>query len=169
MEEQKVYIVTKGSYSDYHICRVFFDENLAKEYCKSISDDSFDGEAVVEKYEIGKDNKSWKLGWRVDRNINRGERKDLKKDEVYWGSNCLEELDESEDGYYYSSDSFNVKNNVFFTDGYGRWVFYLEAPNKEAALKIANERYMKVQTEQDLTHRFELNTYYNYNNFEEVK
>ncbi|ADO59834.1 hypothetical protein [Paenibacillus polymyxa] len=36
--EEKVYIVTSGSHSDYRIHRVFFDEELANTYAKSVYD-----------------------------------------------------------------------------------------------------------------------------------
>lgn len=169
MEEQKVYVVTKGSYSDYHICRIFLDKKKAEKYKESISDSSYDGKADVEEYVLGEENQDWVFGWYVHRSINCGERRDIEKGKAYWSARCLGEIDESQgDDYYYASDSFNVINDVFCVDSHG-WTFHFRAPNEEAALKIANERYMRVQIEQDVTHRFEMNTYYNYNNFNKVE
>lgn len=169
MEKQKIYVVTKGIYSEYHICRVFLDKDKAEEYRKSISDSSYGGKADVEEYEVDEENQDWVFGWYAHRSVNHGERKDLKEGEVYWTSGCFGEIDESQgDDYYYASDSFNVINDVFCIDSHG-WTFHFKAPNEEAALKIANERYMRVQVEQDVTHRFEMNTYYNYNNFNKVE
>lgn len=45
----KVYIVTQGSYSDYHIEAVFTDEEQAKFYCATHSDDCDDCE--IEEYD----------------------------------------------------------------------------------------------------------------------
>lgn len=45
----KVYIVTQGSYSDYHIEAVFTDEKQAKYYCATHSYDY--GECEIEEYD----------------------------------------------------------------------------------------------------------------------
>lgn len=47
-----VYVITKGSYSDYHICAVTTDKNRAKKL-KRIYTDSWD-KAYIEKYDTGK-------------------------------------------------------------------------------------------------------------------
>jgi len=46
----KVYIVTAGSYSDYHIVRCFLDKNNAEEYIK-ISDE-WDLNDDIEEYNL---------------------------------------------------------------------------------------------------------------------
>lgn len=48
-----VYVVTEGSYSDYHIVAVFSDYNKAKIFSLTLGDD-----AVVETYDVD--------GWEVD-------------------------------------------------------------------------------------------------------
>lgn len=48
----KVYVVTTGSYSDYRICQVFNDEELAKKFADAL--DAADGysDSNVEEYEL---------------------------------------------------------------------------------------------------------------------
>lgn len=56
----KIYIVTKGEYSDYHICNVTTDYEKAKRYKEVYSDDW--EEACIEVYkdeENGKENYCW--------------------------------------------------------------------------------------------------------------
>lgn len=51
----KVYIVTAGSYSDYHICAVFGTRKEAKAYCKFRDDVGgiFTGDHHIEEYCVG--------------------------------------------------------------------------------------------------------------------
>ena len=44
-----IYIVTEGSYSDYHICGVYDDEHLAKKHVEMYLDDYY---AQVEEYTL---------------------------------------------------------------------------------------------------------------------
>lgn len=48
--EEKIYIVTSGEYSDYHINAVFKDENKAKAYCECHED------CEIEEYGFNDDN-----------------------------------------------------------------------------------------------------------------
>lgn len=57
----KIYIITQGCYSDYHICNVTTDYEKAKRYKEAYSD-NWGGEACIEVYEDGengKDNYCW--------------------------------------------------------------------------------------------------------------
>lgn len=45
----KIYAITKGNYSDYHICRLTTDYEKAKRYKEAYSDKW--GEAWIETYE----------------------------------------------------------------------------------------------------------------------
>ena len=51
----KIYIITKGSYSDYHICNVTTDYKKAKRYKEAYSDNW--GEACIEVHEDGENGK----------------------------------------------------------------------------------------------------------------
>ena len=47
----KVYVITKGEYSDYHICAVTLDEKNAETIRKFFSGDDEDERAEIESYE----------------------------------------------------------------------------------------------------------------------
>lgn len=51
----KIYIITKGSYSDYHICNVTTDYKKAKRYKEAYSDNWW--EACIEVHEDGENGK----------------------------------------------------------------------------------------------------------------
>lgn len=51
----KIYIITKGDYSDYHICNVTTDYQKAQRYKEAYSDDW--GEAWIEIYKDGENSK----------------------------------------------------------------------------------------------------------------
>lgn len=55
----KIYIITKGSYSDYHICNVTTDYEKAKRYKEAYSDNWGACIEVYEDGENGKDNYCW--------------------------------------------------------------------------------------------------------------
>ena len=167
MEEKKVYVVTKGEYSDYHICRVFLDKEEAEKYKESISDESYNGQADIEEFVVGKPNEEWKLGWWVQRWVNDPNKTvpdpKLKEYEVKWTAKFIGEIgDEYDEGDVFWNDEAKAKYDVFEVERFGEMAFYLVAPNMKTALKIANERYAKIQVEQDLTHRFEINKEYKY-------
>lgn len=46
-----VYVITQGSYSDYHICAVTLDKERAKKLSKFYADS--DGEARIEEFDLG--------------------------------------------------------------------------------------------------------------------
>ena len=56
----KIYIITKGCYSDYHICNVTADYEKAKRYKEAYSDNW--GEACIEVYEDGENGKTTTVG-----------------------------------------------------------------------------------------------------------
>jgi hypothetical protein len=49
IDNNKVYIITKGSYSDYHICAATLDKNTAVKLAKKYSEDEC-GNAKIEEY-----------------------------------------------------------------------------------------------------------------------
>ena len=51
----KLYAITRGDYSDYHIIALTADKNVAKQLAKRFSNrDGFYGNATIEEYEDGK-------------------------------------------------------------------------------------------------------------------
>lgn len=114
-----VYIVTKGKYSDYHICGVFSNRKRAKFFADHIED------AKIEKWELDSDVdilKHKQLYFvRMNKNGDTIEVGDISKDEFeveYW--NAMR--DESD---------FDINGNLFTT------VF---AKDEQEAVKIVNEK-----------------------------
>lgn len=50
-EPKKVYVITKGAYSDYHICAVAATKEIAEKLRKIYSDDSW-ADARIEEYDL---------------------------------------------------------------------------------------------------------------------
>jgi len=50
-EPKKVYIITKGAYSDYHICAVASDKNMAEKLCRAYTDNDRH-KAWIEEYDL---------------------------------------------------------------------------------------------------------------------
>lgn len=50
-EPKKVYIITKGVYSDYHICAVTSDKNMAEKLCRVYTDNDRH-KARIEEYDL---------------------------------------------------------------------------------------------------------------------
>ena len=46
----KVYVVTAGLYSDYHIAKVFTDKDKAEELCRCVNAQNWNWEFYVNKY-----------------------------------------------------------------------------------------------------------------------
>lgn len=65
---QKVYVITKGCYSDYHICTITADPELAKRLVKIYSDDFNDAE--IEEYKLNECNKRQLYGVVFDKHGN---------------------------------------------------------------------------------------------------
>ncbi len=63
----RIYAITKGRYSDYHICALTADKEKAKRL-KKIYSDTYD-EACIEVFEDG-DGSELRLLWRCDENGN---------------------------------------------------------------------------------------------------
>ena len=52
MKTNIVYVVTEGSYSDYHICAVFDNKEMAEKFIKKYCQNSFRDIAEIEEWEI---------------------------------------------------------------------------------------------------------------------
>lgn len=50
-ESKKVYVITKGAYSDYHICAVAATKEIAEKLQKIYSEDSW-SDATIEEYDL---------------------------------------------------------------------------------------------------------------------
>lgn len=121
----KIYVITKGSYSDYHICGVSTEKEKAEEFAKMCSD-NFD-EAMVEEYETEiiepflKDGKLFRVMMRPDETIHVRE---LNIDSYY-----INQVNKVENGLVY-------------------WV-YVIARDKEHAKKIALDKIYQYKYEKE--------------------
>lgn len=51
-EPKKVYVITKGAYSDYHICAVAATKEIAEKLQKIYSDEYSRADARIEEYDL---------------------------------------------------------------------------------------------------------------------
>ena len=67
----KVYVVTSGQYSDYHIDAVCIDKDIADTIAHSIEENGYDVDAYVEEYDTddfsAKSAKIWTFGCMIDK------------------------------------------------------------------------------------------------------
>lgn len=133
---QTIYVITQGSYSDYHICGVTTDPVRAEELRKFYTD-RWD-EAEIEEYEDGAPE--------------AGELNNLKP---IWLATYHADL---KGGFWkckLARYSFNDPSNEFYMtdpnsiDHVGAVVFesFINAPDEEHALKIAQDQYTKMKAE----------------------
>lgn len=113
-EPKKVYVITQGDYSDYHICAVTLDKELAEKLCKVYSNlkyyPYFDP-AQIEEYDLQQSMDDVRIMYRVE--IDCGD------------------IEVTEDRYENKEDVFGDKN--YFTA-------YVLARDQEHAVKIAQDR-----------------------------
>ena len=127
--ENKIYIVTSGEYSDYHIDAVFSTQKLAEDYIQQNGTDY-----KIEEYNLDEEiDRNTKL-WRVEFDVNDGEFKeasvrDYAKD--YFRDICK------------VSDYFRSRRISFFVD----------ADTMDRAVKIASERFAAVKANEYIWQR----------------
>ena len=167
MDKKKVYVVTKGSYSDYRIVRVFSNPDLAEKFVKASEDDGWET-MRVETYDLD-DETTLNLNeliWEVTRVVIKKEtsyfayhNSEVKLGDIVWDTEAM-------------VDSYGIKNyenkakkkGFYLCDSGDLFGIILFAPNKEAALKIANECYFQIMVRNDLV-PFEENKWYSFPNF----
>ena len=121
----KVYVITAGEYSDYHICAVTLDPDNAEWLRKFYNKDSYTG-AFIEEYNTETAPERFKQGekrWRVSF--------DYRGDEEFcqeWCDNIGEYISMRTDGTVFA---------------------YVWAKDKESAIKIAAERRAKYLAEKE--------------------
>lgn len=111
-KSKKVYVITKGIYSDYHICAVASNKKMANILCKKYSENSWN-KAIIKEYDLNGDPEDVRFMFRVTFGNNK--------------TTC--EFDEYED----SESIFCPKGNNVIT-------VYVLAKDEESAIKIAAER-----------------------------
>lgn len=125
----KVYVITKGEYSDYHICSVCLDKEEAERRLKLFSSDWED--AMIEEYDTDVANEYEKLGDKIVRVD--GRKKWIVR--VYNGMTNIisSEIDEFDVG------SDNMMNTPSCSS-YGAWSVRVFAHSEEEAKKIAYDK-----------------------------
>lgn len=118
MEKKKIYIVTGGCYSDYHIERVFSTKEKAEEFL-DMKDDDYD--LAVFPLDEDLPQRDTKI-WRVVLGLN------TKK--VLACYICFDKT--MKDLVQFNKDSYDEKNSI---------EFYIETCSRRRAKKIASERY----------------------------
>ena len=129
MTEKKLYAVTEGDYSEYHIVTLCSNEATARRIVERLN------QACLSEY-------GWKGGYRVEEYID-GE---VYKDEslhpyfVRWHENSCEVENEPDADYCFRGTVYT------YTDG-TVWGIYVFAKDKQEALKIASEKRAKITAE----------------------
>lgn len=118
----KVYVVTRGSYSDYRIVGVFSSRKAAKDYANARDDHGWDEYEVNALEMPPKGMKSYRVV--MDRHGNVPTNPSRYPDQPY----IEVQANEPEDAW----DVWDEKRGLFFADMWAR--------DKEHAVKIANER-----------------------------
>ena len=113
--KKTIYIVTQGSYSDYHICGVFSDKELAEKYKQTFSNAQLYDEMRIEEWELNPFEAEIRKGYKPFF-VRMG--KDGNTQEVY-------EDDSTSEIYGFDIDN-GLYNHCF-------------ARNKRHAIKITNE------------------------------
>lgn len=113
----KIYVVTKGEYSDYHIITATTDKELAEKIANKFTGDWDEDEASVEEYEDAEIylKPIWKVKFDEHGNIKKCEKTDYEPDYKIV----------NECNYYCYNREFSI---------------VVEADNEEHAIKIASEK-----------------------------
>jgi hypothetical protein len=117
-----VYVVTCGTYSDYSICAVFSNKELAEDYINSFSK-GYDNSLRIEEYEL---------------NV-KGDLKGKKAFEIIIEKNGNIKSVEYADSY----DLTNTRTYFRLAHDKNSLVVYCFAKDKNHAIKIANEKRIK--------------------------
>lgn len=120
----KVYVITKGEYSDYHICGVALDETRAEMLAKRFSNEWSNAE--VEEY----DTEDYK--------------EIIRYSNTYY---CVYDIETKSFVRIDSSDFIDVSCQVYEMMN-GNLGVYVYADNETQALKFANDKISKYKAEQ---------------------
>lgn len=115
-DPKKVYVITRGAYSDYHICAVAATKEIAEKLQKIYSED-FWGDAIIEEYDLNETRDDVRVFYDVT----------FEDDRV---SACFNEYGEKESIQFY-------KGNKSQSD---RLIVCVRARDEDHAVKIAQDR-----------------------------
>ena len=115
-DNNKVYIITKGIYSDYHICAATLDKNTAVKLAKKYSEDGW-ADAVIEEHVLD----DFTEGARFMYCVTFGN----------YGISCGFEEYEHTENIVYHKNAFTGEDSM---------IVYVKAQDEEHAKKIAQDR-----------------------------
>ena len=117
IESKKIYVITKGAYSDYHICAVASTKEIAEKLQKIYSDEYYWADAMIEEYDLNEAMDDVRVFYDVTFENNRV-------------SACFNEYGEKESIDFY-------KGNGWKSD---RLIVCVRARDEDHAVKIAQDR-----------------------------
>lgn len=126
----KIYVITKGEYSEYHICGVALDYEHAKEIRELLSRGSY-YQAIIEEYDTDK----W-AEYLKDEKLFRIE---MQGDRTTCEYADIEDLD---DDNLMVPRSYDFPRNIFY--------IYVMARNEEHAIKIAADKLKQYKIEKEM-------------------
>lgn len=129
---KKIYIVTSGEYSDYHIKAVFSTRKKAKEFIQHNGTDCKIQEFALD-VQYGRDTKLWDIHIDID-------------DNKVISANVISTSDESKNA---------LKDICFIRENFRkkRCKLYIETDTMNRAIKIAKERYFALKSNQYIWER----------------
>lgn len=103
----KIYVVTQGEYSDYHIVTTFLDEKVANEFVKKMSSkiNGYSNEYIIEEYEVLKDIDEYKPNTEY---LNISYRSDTKEMSYDNRLSRYEDWEEERRTIYFYSEGFYI-------------------------------------------------------------
>lgn len=177
----KVYIITSGEYSDYHIEGVFLDKKKAEAFSKKASTDHYGANYDIEEFDTDDEMDMSRLPYHVS----MYDRKWEVRYEGYEAKNCDVNL------FNYSPQISrpipdgvkpHALNNIIYCNHYflndcgdediifkpETFDMYLYAKDQEAALKIAHERLGAIK-EIAIAKKFDKDKYYTFPSYQQYE
>lgn len=137
---EKVYLVTKGRYSDYSVYGVFTDKSVAEEYAAQISD-RWDNASIDPRPILNNSNLTVPTGF-------RGYRVCMDRDGNTDGVDREQSVIDQDDNCGYPEVVGKYVEGKFVYVYTGKYNFYiLTDRGEEGAIKIANERRIRMIAE----------------------
>ena len=147
MNNKKIYVVTEGEYSDYHIDAVFSTKEKAVEYIGQHGTDY-----SIEEYDLDEEVVKEERLWRVEFDIENGK--------LVTSYPTTYQVEENRDTCIVSEYLASKRRYI---------TFFVDADTVDRAIKIASERYASVKANEyiwiRLTRPYEVFRY-GHNNFE---
>lgn len=140
----KVWIVTKGEYSDYRIVRMFSDKGAAERYAKTFSRTQYGEDASVEEWDVDRDFDPQRIYWRVV--TYSGGHVYAGRDGTGISAHRQEDLPEDVVLNLVADD--NARHQwTRMRPGYQQWSVWVQAEEEAKALKIGSDLFAQYKAE----------------------